>query len=107
MALFLPEIPIAVALIVFNVQKFMRGDGYKIDVNVFCGFYHAYLSISKKVAVKGVYFCTENDGPWMPPVLAWGYAIGFLESPGKGLMGRKAIIESNFQKAFSTVPHLL
>lgn len=39
------------------------------------------------------------------PVFPRGEAVGLLEGTGKGLMGGKAVVQGDFQKAVPCIPH--
>ncbi len=79
-ALFLPEVPVSDALIVPDMQEFVSGDGYKINLDFLCGLNHSYFSLSKKVAVEGVQLGAQHHRHGLSAVFTGSNVIGSFKS---------------------------
>ena len=86
LGLLLPEVPVAVALSILNVQKFVGRDGDKIGLYIFRGFDHADFTETEQVAVKGIDLRPQNDGTGVAAVIAGCHAVNLLKGAGKGFV---------------------
>ena len=106
-ALPLPEVPVADALIIADVQEFVRRDAYEIGldlarvlrlVHVVCSFH--------QITVKRPQDGLEHDGAGRGPVGAGAHAVGFFERVREGLVGGKAVLHGDVENARVAVAHV-
>ena len=89
------------------MEKFVGGDGDKVDIHMVLGAHHADLPQAEEVAVEGLDLGPEDHRGGVLPVFPRGHPVGSLEGPGEGLLGRKAVGHPNVQQAPVAVPDLL
>ena len=105
--LFLPEIPESDALVVADMQEFVRGNRHKIRLHIFRVFHHAVFSLSNQIAVKRAKACAQRDGRRMPAVGARRHAVGLPERARKCLVGGKPVVKRDLQQAALRIADLL
>ena len=102
-ALLLPEVEVADALVVADVQELVRrnGDEIRLDLVSRCG--HARSSYAKQIAVERLQNGVEDDGSRVQAVRAGGHAVSGAECTGERLVRGKAVAHGDFQQGIRRV----
>ena len=105
-ALFLPEVPVADAFIVADVQKLVSGNGYKIRLYPAVHFRRVCLFRPHQITVQWPQNGAERDRHRIQAVCAGGQPVGRLKRMGKRLAGGIAIFQRNVQNPVSTAAQI-
>ena len=106
-ALSLPEVPVADALIIADVQEFVRRDVHEIGPDLARALCLVPIACSfRQITVERPQDGLEHDGAGRGPVGAGTYAVGSLERVREGLVGGKAVLHRDIEQSPVGVAHI-